>query len=279
MYVPAGDDGIHTVRSLDAGTGETLAGPYDWTVRSQGTGGWQTYRLPKSLSVSGGKTYVLTVSTGEGGILPVSEGLFGEGLQRPFCSVPASGGRNPKGKTADGYFRDVVIEPGFQTLLDEYVPDGVGSCQLQDVLGIRFIADSDGTVPMVRMYCLPEISGIHVVTLWDAQTRTRIGGPWEWDVKPGQTGWQYFRLPEPVRLEGGKTYALGISVGPNCLYARGTDQLTESFEEDDIRFLPAASLYSGNYTLGLAQMPGVPSAGGGNSANNYFRDVCFVPDE
>ncbi|MBQ7727093.1 MAG: DUF4082 domain-containing protein [Clostridia bacterium] len=279
LYVPAGDDGVHTVKILDGTTGELLAGPFDWNITAGSADGWQVFKLPKALSVKTGKTYILTVSTTERGLLPVSEGLFEKGLERPFGTVSEKGGRKENTATADCYFRDVVIDPGFESLLDDFVPDGTGSCQLQDVLGIKFIAESDGTIPMVRMYCLPEISGIHVITLWDYQTKKCIGGPYEWDVKAGQTGWQYFMLPEPVRLEYGKTYALGISVGPNCMYVKGTDQLTESYEEEHIRFLPNASLYSGNYNSGLAQMPGNTANGGGSSSNNYFRDICFVPDD
>ena len=278
LFVTPSDTGMHQVKILDGKTGNRIGGPYDWTV-AEGTEGWTEFLLPEALALSGKASYTVTVSVGPGGVVPVSEKAFENGLDRPYLRVDRTGGYGPQGSTEDNYFRDVVLEIQGDMPLADLPCTATRSTQLQDVLGLRFTSSEDGVIPLVRMFCVEQMSGTHVVTLWNYETKTLIAGPFDWEIQAGTSGWQVFALPEPVEIEANITYALGISVGSNCVYAVGEGQLDDYVDSHYITVPPDGALYSGNANLGLAHMPGNPANGGGTSANNYMRDIVFIPNQ
>ena len=140
-------------------------------------------------------------------------------------------------------------------------------------LGTRFSARKAGWINKVRMYTYVNESGKHSVSIWDYDNNEIVAGPYEWNVTKGIQGWQEFELPEPLYIQGNKSYVVSVSNGESLYYARGKSSdngfATPIINGDLITYTD-----SGLFTTEMGTMP--------NKANktvSYFRDVVFVPEQ
>lgn len=282
MYTYVNESGDHTVRIWDYDKNEVVAGPYNWNV-AKGTQGWQEFELPEAVHVDAGKAYVVAISNGEtryyargkssdndfstpivnGDLITYSDsGLFSTSLG----TMP-----NKVNKTVN-YFRDVVFVPE-QTIFTSQLPTDF-DLELKNTynLGTRFKTTMPGKITKARIYTHEKESGVHIVRLWDWNSKTVLAGPYNWDVQAGTTGWQEFELPEPLTVEAGKDYMISVTNGTKSYYARGKSGAS-SFASPIINGDLVTYVGSGYYSTNVNAMPETA-----NRNYNYFRDVVFVPN-
>ena len=299
MYADAQASGTHTITIWEYDSKTLLAGPFDWEITA-GTTGWIEYELPTPLAITANTKYVVAISVGPNGLYakgenqmsaPITNGnltadacLYSGNANLGTAQFPGDPATNG-GISSNNYFRDVVFVPdkttdpepepaATETIFNTQTPTVTGSGG-QDVLGTRFYSSVDGTITKVRMYADAQASGTHTITIWEYDSKTLLAGPFDWEITAGTTGWIEYELPTPLAITANTKYVVAISVGPNGLYAKGENQMSEPITNGNLT--ADACLYSGNFTLGTAQFPGDPATNGGISSNNYFRDVVFVP--
>ena len=90
-----------------------------------------------------------------------------------------------------------------------------------------------------------------------------ISGPHTWNFASGYQGWREFIFASPIAVEGGRTYIISISTGPDNYYVASTNFSAVSHGD-------YLSYVKGGYSAVMGSVPTMLNS------NCYFRDVVFA---
>jgi Domain of unknown function (DUF4082) len=169
-----------------------------------------------------------------------------------------------------GYGR--APDPNAQQLFQPEIPTAAqqAAAAVDYELGTRFRSGADGVITHLKLYAAPAESGQHLASLWNADTQTRIFGPFA--VTNFGPGWNTFNIPD-VSILKNTNYLVSITTGtdPGKSYAYQSDFFNDAGTTGlDLEYPEAA----GVYTTTLGTMPTLVYQN-----TNYLRDVVFrIPD-
>jgi len=135
-------------------------------------------------------------------------------------------------------------------------------------VGVRFRADTDGTVTALRYYRGAGWSGAPAGTLWTAtgEPLARVTFP-----ATNAVGWQQATLSTPVRVTAGTTYVASYR-SPDGSYAFDDGFFASGFDASPLHAPPSTpDTPNGVFTYGA----GFPTQT--YQAANYWADIVFVP--
>ena len=302
VYTSAEESGIHKVAIWDAETRKVIAGPFDWNITA-GTEGWKSYTLPAACALEAEHLYVASVSNNnEFRKFPLKGKYFAEPDQKSIFVLTSASGVFGVGDSsfptqtydARTYFRDVVFVPDVA-----YAPSGStgpaytepagsktihGSLEDENILfagnqgaplnmGMRFATKKSGTIQSVKVYtAMDEKSGTRIVNIYDGYTGEIVSGPHEWQIAGSIQGWQYFVLPEALKIEAYHDYIVAVSTNSK----KAAFSTIESYCEEDKLNGDMFILYpeSGLLAEGQETFPTVHYEN-----RTYLRDVVFIPDD
>ena len=166
---------------------------------------------------------------------------------------------------------DIATEtdPGISTLFGPTnVPANVETNDSVDYeLGVRFVAQSDGTVSSLRYYrgtADATDTDIRTLNIWTA-AGVNLGSVVV-ESRPGEDGWQVGTLDSGVTLQGGQTYVVSYGTEQNYVYSSGffgtawqsaDGQLTAPlggngvFSAGSVGLFPTQSFNDSNYWVDL----------------------------
>lgn len=140
-------------------------------------------------------------------------------------------------------------------------------------LGLRFIAEVEGTVVGLRLYRGPGDGAAHEARLWAADG-TELG---ELSFPtPAGSGWQSVMFDSPVPIDGGGTYTASYHAAGGYLADPGYfDTAAATAAAPDVDALRPDPIAAGVFAYG--NRPVLPTQTAGNT--NYWIDVLFLPSE
>ena len=193
------------------------------------------------------------------------------GRKEADISISHSLSAKPHRFRVAGYGR--APNPNAQNLFQPEVPvtSQVAAAATAYELGTRFNTTVDGLVTHLRLYTAAGESGQHLASLWNADTSTRIFGPFA--VTTSGSSWHTFDIPDVAILKN-VNYLVSITTGtdPGKSYAYIHHFFTAAPASNglDLEYPEDA----GVYTTALGTMPTQIYQG-----TNYLRDIVFrVPD-
>ncbi len=134
--------------------------------------------------------------------------------------------------------------------------------------GLNFSVNTPGKLTKVRLWLAEGRSGLHTVSIWDANAGTMLAGPFDWELD-GEQGWSYFELPEAIDIEVDKSYGVAISDNTSTFMSA----IHGYWENNE----PASDVFV-TYHRGFSNEINVlPS--NWNSDGTYMVDVVFVTGE
>jgi hypothetical protein len=160
--------------------------------------------------------------------------------------------------------------PGSTTnLFGSQVPTNPASSDASNVeLGVRFTADSNGTVSGIRFYKGTGNTGTHTGTLWNSAGTQLATGTFSGETA---TGWQVLTFTTPVSITAGQTYTASYHA-PVGRYAYNSGFFSAQYDATPLHAPAAANGGNGVYVYGARAFP--TSTYG---ATNYWVDVIFTP--
>lgn len=118
IYTAERESGIHYVSIWDTATGKLVTDEiYEWEI-VPGYEGWREFDLPGSVSITAGKKYTISVSSGPDCLFSWGEAQLKSPIENGDLVTYATGGvysadgklgKMPTGATASNYFRDIVF--------------------------------------------------------------------------------------------------------------------------------------------------------------------------
>jgi beta-glucanase (GH16 family) len=137
-------------------------------------------------------------------------------------------------------------------------------------LGTIFSSSTTGSISAVKVFGAKDEIGDHTVRIWNYVDKTLEGGPFNINFKGWGDKWFIFRLPKPVRVEGGIEYVVTVSTGQDSgkYYAQLKDDFMKEGNNGGHLSWPAKAGVAGL----VGQCPE------NRVADNYLRDVVFIPD-
>jgi hypothetical protein len=138
------------------------------------------------------------------------------------------------------------------------------------VLGVKFTADTDGTITGLRFYKSPANSGSHVGTLHSTSGTVLAQGTFADETA---SGWQTLTFTTPATITAGTTYVASY-LAPNGHYA----VTGGGFAAGPVDNPPLHALADGmspNGVYGYSSTPVQPVSS--YNASNYWVDVLFAP--
>ncbi|MDA0166930.1 DUF4082 domain-containing protein [Solirubrobacter ginsenosidimutans] len=160
------------------------------------------------------------------------------------------------------------ITPQF-TILDFATPTTVDSGDVTPVeLGVKFTADSSGSITGIRFYKAAANTGTHVGSLWNA-AGTRLAQATF--TNESATGWQTVTFASPIAITANTTYVASY-LAPAGHYSVTAGALATGVDNPPLHAVSNATSPNGVYLYGAAG--GFPT--GSFNAGNYGVDVLFV---
>jgi hypothetical protein len=156
------------------------------------------------------------------------------------------------------------------TLFDFATPTTIDSGDSSSIeLGVKFTADTSGSVTGVRFYKAAANTGTHVGSLWDAGGHLLASATF---TNETASGWQYVTFASPVALAAGTTYVAAY-FAPSGHYSYSSGALSSGFDNAPLHAVPNGA--SPNGVFGYFSTSAFPA----NSYNaaNYWVDALFVP--
>ena len=155
------------------------------------------------------------------------------------------------------------------TLFDFATPSTVDAGDASSItVGVRFTADSSGSVTGIRFYKAAANTGAHVGGLWDASGNLLASVTF---ANETASGWQYASFSSPVSITAAATYVVGY-LAPNGHYSANPGQLTSAFDSPPLHAVSDASQANGVYALGSS----LTSPTNSFNATNYWVDLLFA---
>lgn len=137
-------------------------------------------------------------------------------------------------------------------------------------VGIKFTADTDGTITGLRFYKAPANTGTHIGTLYST-----AGGILAQETFTNETasGWQTVTFTTPATVTAGTTY-VATYLAPNGHYSVTSNAFSAgAFDRPPLHAVANAVSQNGVYQY--SSTPVLP--GGSFNAANYWVDVLFAP--
>ncbi len=136
-------------------------------------------------------------------------------------------------------------------------------------LGMKFTADSSGSITGIRFYKAPNDPGPHVGSVWTASGQKLASVTFSNETS---SGWQQANFSTPVAISANTLYVVSYST-PYGTFSY-TDDFFNSAVSNPPLHAPASATVNGNgvYEYGVGSFPT-----GSNFARNYWVDVVFSP--
>jgi len=135
-------------------------------------------------------------------------------------------------------------------------------------LGMKFTADSSGSITGIRFYKAANATGTHVGSVWTASGEKLASVTF---TNETGSGWQQADFSTPVAITANTLYLVSYS-SPNGAFSY-TDDFFDSSVDDPPLHAPASTAVNGNgvYGYGAGVFPTYT-----NFARNYWVDVVFT---
>jgi hypothetical protein len=240
---------------IDPGTVTwSLADPEDTPVAA--TAGYdpdtRTATLSPTVPLEPATTYTATIAD--------AQDLAGNPQATPDSwTFTTAAGPRPPGQCPCSLWDDTA-SPAVVTVAD---PAGVE-------LGVRFRADTDGTVTGVRFYKGPDNAGPHAGSLWTDQGDLLARATF---TQTTTQGWQEVTFDEPVDVDAGVTYVASYHA-PQGHYSADPWFFLSNDVDNPPLFAPRAGTDTANGLYSYSTDPTFPTA---SVAANYWVDVVFQP--
>jgi hypothetical protein len=162
----------------------------------------------------------------------------------------------PTGESIHGDLKDREI-----LFAEETVPINAGTV---------FSPKVSGTITHVKVYTAKEENGEYWVQLWDYDA-VEVICEYPWQIESGVEGWQYFELPEPVKVNAYDNYVVSVMNNGNSKYYARIESYF--FDGEDVNSLFVTTSDSGRFSLDSSVLPN-------NQFNHrtYLRDIVFIPE-
>ncbi|HSX02461.1 MAG TPA: DUF4082 domain-containing protein [Candidatus Saccharimonadia bacterium] len=136
-------------------------------------------------------------------------------------------------------------------------------------LGLKFHADSDGTIDAVRFYKAKTNTGVHTGTLWTSSGQRLATLTFTSETG---SGWQTAKFASPVKVTANTTYVVSYHTNVGH-YALNNNYFTKGRDKGPLH-APGSTTTSPNgvYAHGVSAFPTQPG-----QATNYWVDVVFSP--
>ncbi|MDQ6821844.1 MAG: DUF4082 domain-containing protein, partial [Actinomycetota bacterium] len=136
-------------------------------------------------------------------------------------------------------------------------------------LGVKFTADSAGSIAGIRFYKAAANTGTHVGSLWTAGGTLLASATFTGE---SATGWQTVTFSNPVQITAGTTYIAGY-LAPNGHYSATSAGLTTSVDNPPLHALANGTSANGVYAYnGSSTFPT-----NSYNATSYWVDVLYAP--
>jgi hypothetical protein len=156
------------------------------------------------------------------------------------------------------------------TIFDFGTPQTVDSGDTASVeLGVKWTADSSGTVIGLRFYKASTNVGTHIGSLWTSTGTLLASATF---TNETVSGWQYVSFSSPVSVSAGTTYIAGY-LAPQGHYSFNSFQFNQSVDNPPLHAVSNATSANGVYAYsGVSTFPS-----NSFNASNYWVDVMFAP--
>jgi len=156
------------------------------------------------------------------------------------------------------------------TIFDFLTPELVDSGDTSSIeLGVKFKADSAGTITGVRFYKAAANQGVHTGSLWSS-TGTRLAQA-TFTGESG-SGWQTVTFSSPIAVTAGTTYVASY-FAPQGHYSATNAGLSTAVDNGLLHTIPNATSSNGVYAYStVSTFPTSTYAAG-----NYVVDVLYAP--
>jgi hypothetical protein len=156
------------------------------------------------------------------------------------------------------------------TIFDFATPANVDSGDSSAVeLGVKFTADSSGTITGIRFYKAAANTGSHVVSLWTTGGQLLASAT---VTNETPSGWQYATFQNPVSITAGTTYVASY-FAPNGHYSYAANAFASSVDNPPLHAV--ANSTSANGVFAYSASSTFPA--GSYNATNYWVDPMFQP--
>src|ERR1035437_7414752 len=155
------------------------------------------------------------------------------------------------------------------TIFDFGTPATVDSGDGSSVeLGVKFTADTSGSITGIRFYKASTNTGTHVGSLWSS-TGTLLASA----TSSGETasGWQTATFSTPVSITAGTTYVAGY-LAPSGHYSSTAAGLSGAVDNPPLHSVANSTSVNGVYAYG----PTSTFPTNSHNATNYWVDVLFA---
>ncbi len=158
--------------------------------------------------------------------------------------------------------RDTIFEFATPALLDAGDTSSVE-------LGVKFVAEENGSVTGIRFYKAVANTGTHVGSLWSASGTLLASATF---TSEGATGWQQVTFASPVSIKAGKTYVAGY-FAPNGHYS-ATSAAFSSIGMNNPPLQALSNEANADGVYGYGSVSTFPT--NSFNATNYWVDVLFA---
>jgi hypothetical protein len=135
-------------------------------------------------------------------------------------------------------------------------------------LGVKFTADSNGTITGVRFYKAAANTGAHVVNLWTAGGQLLASATVSNETS---SGWQYAAFTNPVSITSGTTYVASY-FAPAGHYSATSGAFASGVDNAPLHAVANSASANGVFSYG----PSSTFPTGSFNAANYWVDVLFA---
>ncbi|WP_038951404.1 DUF4082 domain-containing protein, partial [Bradyrhizobium genomosp. III] len=129
-------------------------------------------------------------------------------------------------------------------------------------LGMRFTANTPGTIQAIRYYKASNETGTHIGHIWSATGQELATVTF---TNEGASGWQQATLATPLTIAAGTTYVVSVNI--NSYYVSTTQGFASGISNGGLNAPVGAGVF--DYTEGVFPTTIYQNA-------NYFRDVVFA---
>ena len=155
------------------------------------------------------------------------------------------------------------------TIFDFGTPSTIDSGDTSAVeLGVKFTADTSGSITGIRFYKAATNTGTHIGSLWTAGGTQLASGTF---TNETASGWQYLTFSSPVAITAGTTYVAGY-FAPNGHYSATPSGLSSAFDNPPLHAIANSTSADGVYAYNSTSTFPTSSY----NATNYWVDVMFA---
>ena len=156
------------------------------------------------------------------------------------------------------------------TIFDFATPTTADSGDTSPIeVGVKFTADSNGTVTGLRFYKATTNTGTHIGSLWSSTGTLLASATFS---NESASGWQYVTFASPVSVTAGTTYVAGY-FAPGGHYAVNSRGLNAAVDNPPLHSVANTSSVNGLYAYSSTSTFPTSSY----QASNYWVDVLFQP--